>query len=56
MDTHQTSPVTLIFDNGHQETHEEADNPDLLGVPDCYRDLKDVFSKSQATSLPPQIL
>ncbi len=31
----------------------ETINPDLSGVPKCYWDLKEVFSKSRATSLPP---
>lgn len=28
-------------------------NPDLIGVPECYWELREVFSKSRATSLPP---
>ena len=36
-----------------EDSQEELDNPDsLLHAPDCYRGLKQVFSKAQATSLP----
>uniref|UniRef100_A0A8C6P718 CCHC-type domain-containing protein n=1 Tax=Nothobranchius furzeri TaxID=105023 RepID=A0A8C6P718_NOTFU len=31
----------------------DSDFPDLSRVPSCYHDLKEVFSKSRATSLPP---
>lgn len=30
-----------------------SDNPALSKVPTCYHDLQEVFSKSQAASLPP---
>ena len=32
----------------------KADNPDFYDVPDCYWDLKMVFTKAQTTSLPPK--
>ncbi len=35
------------------ENMDEEKFPDLSYVPDCYLDLKQVFNKSKATSLPP---
>lgn len=40
----KTEPIELVGD---------PDFPDLTKVPPCYLDLKDVFNKSKATSLPP---
>lgn len=31
----------------------DSDYPDLSGVPECYLELKEVFNKTKATSLPP---
>lgn len=31
----------------------ESDYPDIFKVPQCYHDLKEVFNKSNTTSLPP---
>lgn len=28
--------------------------PDILSMPECYHDLREIFSKAKATSLPPQ--
>ena len=36
-----------------QPASSHTDFPDLSGVPACYLDLKEVFNKARATSLPP---
>nr|XP_033946356.1 uncharacterized protein LOC117452042 [Pseudochaenichthys georgianus] len=43
-----------IIDNDREhEDNQDSDFPDLSNVPSCYRDLKEVFNKTKATSLPP---
>ena len=46
------APVSQVPANTVSPTS-ETDFPDLSIVPACYMDLKDVFNKSKATSLPP---
>lgn len=58
----------VTFNSGHRKTHcltsasppmlvapvvVEPDAPDMSNVPGCYHDLREIFSKTKATSLPP---
>ncbi len=46
-------PGLVIPEMGSSSTSSDPDFSDLSGVPPCYLDLKEVFNKARATSLPP---
>ena len=46
-------PVSRSAVSAPRTASVDSDFPDLSGVPPCYLDLKEVFNKTRATSLPP---
>ena len=51
-----SDPVPVHQLTLHQPASSHTDFPDLSGIPACYLDLKEVFNKARATSLPPHWL
>ncbi|KAI3375521.1 hypothetical protein L3Q82_003850 [Scortum barcoo] len=64
--THRTQPLTMTIDSSHGEFISALETksvlnpapahsgyPDLTRVPPCYHDLREVFNKTKAMSLPP---
>lgn len=49
----QSPPVISPLAHPAVSVTPESDYPDLSKVPQCYHDLKEVFNKTKATSLPP---